>query len=260
MKQTYSVRSLIIVSVICLLCSCKSMRQMQEDIYNSRDKDHKSFVLKNDGEIVETNETRLRTPLFGKAAIELDNDVRIPLKEVRAYQNSSAFMMTTPYGFAPRIKKGLINVYLAQTQYSTYDAPTGPNGTGGGWHNHVRYIYYLQKGDEGGLREMTPSLVQDYVRDYAPSMEYIDIYLNTKKKVKMWSIINTAAVFGGAVLAASGSGNNGKASSVSYAGGALFLGGLVNGFVNKVRKVKNARNLEHAIDEYNLQITRKKRR
>jgi hypothetical protein len=251
-------RPFILVCILSTLFSCKSVQQMQEDRQNAREKDRKSFVQKTDGEIIEANEARLRQPLFGKSTIELDQDQRIPLRDIRAYQNNEAYYLRTPLGFSPRIKKGLINVYLATEMYTTYEAPSG-YGRPGGTRTHTRYVYYLQKGNDAEVEQMQPKVVERYVQDYAPAMEYVNMYFQTQKKVKTWSIINTAAVFGGLVVASQGIGGN-NLNAAGYAGAGLFIGGLVNGFVNKIRRVKNVRNLELAVDEYNFQTRVKKRK
>jgi hypothetical protein len=51
---------------------------------------------------------------------------------------------------------------------------------------------------------------------------------------------------------------NDRVNAAGYGGASLFFGGIVNGFVNKIRKAKNYKNLQLAIDEYNLQVKRKK--
>jgi hypothetical protein len=254
-KNTVSSLTLVVLSLY--MCSCASMRKMQEDIGNSREKDQKAFVEKKDGQIIEANEARLRSPLFGKSSIELDGEQKIPLKEVAAYQNNYAYYHTTPNGFAPRIKKGPINMYLASYSYSTYE--TGTNGAMRS-SNHVRYVYYLQKGRSGNIEDFTPERVETYVNDYAPSMEFVEDYKQTQRKVKTWSIINTSAVFGGLILAGTvGSNRTAVGDAAGFTGLGLFLGGIVNGFVNKVRRGKNVVNLELAVDSYNAQGTKKKR-
>jgi hypothetical protein len=257
-RKLVDVRSFIMICILSTLFSCKSVQQLQEDRQNAREKDRKAFVQKTDGEIVEANEARLRQPLFGKSTIELDQDQRIPLRDIRAYQNNEAYYLRTPLGFSPRIKKGLINVYLATEMYTSYE-PSSGYGRPGGTRTHTRYVYYLQKGNDAEVERMEPKVVERYVQDYAPAMEYINMYFQTQKKVKTWSIINTAAVFGGLVLATQGvTGKN--VNAAGYGGVGLFVGGLVNGFVNKIRRVKNVRNLELAVDEYNYQTRVKKRK
>jgi hypothetical protein len=90
-------------------------------------------------------------------------------------------------------------------------------------------------------------------------MEYINVYEQTQKKARMWSWINTTAVIGGIFLATQGVDNNNQVTPVGYASVGMFLGGFINGFVNKVRKGRNGKNLELAIDAYNYQTVKKKR-
>lgn len=252
------VSSLIwVTAIIPFLISCAGMRKMQEDVSNSREKEPKVFVEKTDGQLIEANEARLRSPLFGKSSIELDGNVKIPLTEVAAYQNNYAYYHTTPNGFAPRIKKGLVNMYVATYSYMSYET-----GSHGSMHtrNNVRYVYYLQKGRFGRIEDFTPDRVEAYVSDYAPAMDFVNDYKQTQHKVKTWSIINTTAVFGGLIMAGTlGAGHSSVSKAAGYGGLGLFLGGLVNGFVNKVRRGKNSAKLELALDSYNSQVLRKKK-
>ena len=112
----------------------------------------------------------------------------------------------------------------------------------------------------GKIEDFTPDRVETNVSDYAPAMDFVNDYKQTQRKVKTWSIINTTAVFGGLVLAGTLGANNSSASqSAGYGGLGLFLGGLVNGFVNKVRRGKNISNLELALDSYNSQSFKKRK-
>jgi hypothetical protein len=238
--------------------SCIGVRKFQEDIANSREPDKQSFVEKKDGTIVEANEAVLRTPLFGKATIELDKETKIPLKEIEAYQNKTGYYKSIRNQFAPRFKKGLINMYVTHESQQMYSPTTSANGAmaGSGWRTVNRTVYWIQK-KGGNLEEFKPQLVGEYVKDYQPASEFVLVYEANQKKVRMWSWINTVAVIGGALVA--GSGVQGKeVSSHSYVGVGFFLGGLANGFVNKLRRANNIRNLEAAIDTYNYQVVKKK--
>lgn len=250
---------MFLVLISSTLFSCAGMRKFQEDTSMARDKDKKAFVETVDGTITEANEAVVRTPFLGKSTIELDKNTKIPVKEVVAYQNSNAYYRKVQGQFAPRIKKGLINMYMTTESYTEYQAPT--MGNPGGVKTRHRTVYYLQKGgDQASMNRFTPQLTKEYVQDYAPAMEYIHVYDNNARKARIWSIVNTTAVLGGALLlATSGLSQDGeKVTTAGYAGTGLFFGGLVSGVVNKIRKAKNGRNLELAIDEYNFQ-TRKRR-
>jgi hypothetical protein len=257
MKQT-KIRalfsSLSLLSVSILLTSCFSSSRFSENLYASRDKDHKSFVQTNDGTITEADEVKLRSPLIGKSTIQLDGETKIPVKEVMAYQNNTAYYRNINGQFAPRIQKGLINMYQTTQMYTEFS--TSPSGRSTA-RTRVRYYYWLQKGDNAETVSFTPDATEQYVKDYAPAMEFMDRYRQTQKKVKTWSLINTGAVIGGLFLATQGVKND-QVNAAGYAGTSMFLGGIVNGFVNKIRKAKNYKNLQLAIDEYNYQVKRKK--
>jgi hypothetical protein len=235
------------------------VNRFQADTQAARDKDRKSFVQTKDGTVTVASEAVLRSPLFGKSTIELDKQVKIPTRDIVAYQNSSAYYRRIDNQFAPRIKKGLINMYMTTQHYQEYSAPSmGSNG--GSWRTKIRYVYYLQKGDSASSVRFRPRAVKEYVQDYEPAMEYMNVYAATERKVKIWALINTGAVIGGALLLMSQGIKNEKVTTAGYASSGMVVGGFVNGFVNRIRRAKNAKNLELAIDEYNFQATRKKRR
>jgi hypothetical protein len=252
--------SLLLLIASLFLFSCGTSR-FSQSVLDSREKDKKAFVETTDGKITEANEAKIKSPLFGKSTIELDGEVKIPTKEVVAYQNSTGYYRRVNGQFAPRFKKGLINMYSVTENYTEWEQSSAPGG-GSRMRNRVRIIYYMQKGDQSPVQRFSPNLTRDFVKDYAPAMEFMNVYDETQKKVKMWSWINTGAVIGGAILAATSYNSNTDQVNkpLGYTGLALLGGGLVNGVVNKIRKGKNSKNLELAIDTYNSQVARKKKK
>ena len=259
MKKTNTcalLSSLSLLSVCILLTSCIGTSRFSENLYAARDKDHKSFVQTKDGTITEADEVKLRSPFIGKSTIQLDGETKIPVKDVLAYQNNTAYYRNIGGQFGPRINKGLINMYQTTEMYTEFTtSPSGRSTT----RTRLRYVYWLQKGDNAETVTFSPDVTEMYLKDYAPAMEYMDVFRQTEKKAKTWSIINTASVFGGLALAGTlGSKNTSASNAIGIGGAGLFFGGLINGFVNKVRKGKNYKNLQLAIDEYNYQVKRKK--
>lgn len=182
--------------------------------------------------------------------MEIDKDTRINAKDILAYQNSNAYYRRVEGQFAPRIKKGLINMYVTTETYQEFQSSSAPGG-GARWRTRTRNIYHLQKG-EGFVVRFEPKILEEYVKDYPPAMEYIEEYKKQMKKIRTWSWINTGAVVGGiAMAAAAGIDQNDNLTPAGYAGVGLFVGGIVSGFVNKFRRIKPHRNLELALDEYN---------
>ncbi|RYZ51855.1 MAG: hypothetical protein EOO14_17470 [Chitinophagaceae bacterium] len=181
-----------------LATSCVSVNRFSDNTYAARDKDRKAFVQTRDGVITEADEVKLRSPLIGRSTVQLDGDVKIPVKEVLAYQNGTAYYRHIRGQFAPRINKGLINMYKTVETYT--DFSTSPSGRSGIRTRH-QVIYWLQKGDQAETVMLTPDVTEQYVNDYAPAMEYMDLFRHNQKKVSTWSLINTASVIGGLVLA-----------------------------------------------------------
>jgi hypothetical protein len=258
----YGNRSSLFLLLICsTLVSCVGVRKFQEDTYMAREKDKKAFVETADGAITEGNNAVLRSPFLGKSTIEVDGSTKIPTREVVAYQDRQAYYRKIDGQFAPRIKSGLINMYLTRETYTSYEGPSMGNSTGS-FKTRQRTVYYLQKGGTGaGTSKFTPNLTREFVQDYAPAMEYMNVYDQNRKKAKVWTIVNTAALAGGALLMLSSGSTNQEGSKVSaagYTGVGLFLGGMVSSFINRIGKAKNSKNLELAIDEYNAQVKRKR--
>lgn len=262
MKQIFTQRalnSLLLLSSF-FLFSCASVTRFSHDTYAARDAERKSFVQKTDGTVIEADEARLRMPLFGKSTITLDGDLKIPTKEITAYQNSTAYYRKIESQFAPRIKKGPINMYSTTRTSTEFEPAMGPGGMS---HTRTRtvIIYHLQKGDSAATERYSPKVTRRYVQDYAPAMEFINAYDANKKKYRIWSYVNTAATLGGLVLMSSkGLDKNDNVTTAAYVSAGLFFGGLVNGFVNKIHKARNYKNIEIAIDTYNGQVIKKKRK
>ncbi len=251
--------SFYLLIVCSSLISCVSTRGFHGETATARDRDRKAFVQTKDGTVTEANETVVRTPLFKQPFIELDKSVKIPTKDVVAYQNSQAYYRRIDLQFAPRIKKGLINMYKTVDIYQDYSGPSAGSGRGGGRSTKTRIVYHLQKGDDAAVERFSPAVAQTYVQDYAPSKELMETYAAKQKGIKVWSVVNTAAVVGGFLMMGQGTQRD-AFTPVAYAGVGLFVGGLVNGVVNKVRKRKNFSNIELAIDEYNRQLLKNRKR
>lgn len=256
-RMNYSSSLLLLLCII--FTSCGAMRQVREDLYSSRDKERKNFVQTKDGQVYEVNEVVFRNPLFGKSTVEISPGNRIDTREIVAYQNNSAYYRRWGGQFLPRIKKGLVNMYVGREYYQDYNAPmAGSNQSG--WRTRSRTVYYLQKGDESPLALYSPAAVKEYVKDYPPAMEHITDYEQVRKKARKWSWINTSAVVGGFVLASTAGIKEEKATAAGAVGLGLVVGGFGSGIANKIRKVKSGRHLELALDEYNRQGLKTKKK
>src|SRR6476469_9451260 len=134
----------LLVITAMYLCSCKAVQTFHGGTYEARDADKKSFIVKTDGTVIEGNEARLRAPLFKKSTVTLDNDVKVPVKEIEAYQNDNAYYHKVAGQFAPHIKKGLINMYRTSSTYTEFEPAMGPGGMS---HTHTRTVitYLVQK-------------------------------------------------------------------------------------------------------------------
>jgi len=247
--------SLILLAFSVFLFSCKASREFAENQYAARDKNYKNFIQTKEGTIYEVDAVVFRNPLFGKSTVEIGNGQKINTKEILAYQDNTAYYHRVEGQLAPRIKGGLINMYMTSQTYSTYE--TNSSNVGGGrWTTRTSYVYYLQKGDDGAIVRYTPDVLEEYVKDYPPAYEYMLAYRKQKKKTKMWSLINTTATVGGLTMLAANSSSQ-KMSVSDYAGVGLFVGGLASGVVNKIHKSKNYKKLDLALETYNSQRPKK---
>jgi hypothetical protein len=250
---------------VVLLSSCGGPRKLQSDIRNSRDKDRGTFVQTEDGTVLEGESLKVKYPFFKKAYVEINKSEKVKLRDVVVLQNEEGYYRKINGQLAPRIKKGGINTYLTTKTVTEYEAPSTSNGNMGRHRSRVVEIYYLQKTDSGVVKQMTPAVVNEFVSDYEPAKEFMDEYYRTQRKVRTWSWINTGAVVGGAVLMVTSGGDGGDdgqnddLDAQAYVGFGLFMGGLINGVVNKFRKGRNYKNLELAIDEYNRGYNKKRR-
>ena len=246
--------------LIMLLTSCMGSRRLQEDIHNSRDNRRSNFIQTKDGSVVEGEALKVKYPFLRKAYVQINEQDKVNLRDIEVMQNDVGYYRKINGLLAPRIKKGGINTYLTYETRTTYSG-TGGVGNRGGFRTTTVPVYFVQKSDSGTVLRMTPIVVEEMVADYQPALDFMDQYNLTRKQARTWSWLNTAAVFGGIALIASGAGDDANASVKPqvYVGGGLLIGGLINGMVNKVRKASNYRNVELAIDEYNAQGTRRRR-
>jgi hypothetical protein len=209
--------SSLLIALSVVLFSCSSVQRFQQDTYNARNPDRKNFLEKKDGTVIEADEAVLRTPLFGKSTIELDRNTKVPVKEIVAYQNNSAYYRRIDGQFGPRIKRGLINMYQTTETYQSYNA--GPTaGTMGRWRTQTRIMYHLQKGDSAVVERFTPAVTRNFVQDYAPAMEFINVYDANRRSARIWSVVNTTAVLGGILLVMSNGIKDEKLTGAGYAG------------------------------------------
>ena len=250
---------------IVLFTSCGAPRKLQQDIRNSRDKERGTFVQTEDGTVLEGESLKVKYPFFKKAYVEINQSEKVKLRDVVVLQNDEGYYRKINGQLSPRIKKGGINTYLTFKTVTEYEAPSTSNGNMARHRTRVVEVYYLQKTDSGIVKQMTPAVVNEFVSDYEPAKEFMDEYYRTQRKARTWSWINTGAVVGGlALMVTSGTsgGEDGQdnVDAQAYVGLGLFMGGLINGVVNKFRKGRNYKNLELAIDEYNRGYNSKKKK
>jgi hypothetical protein len=263
LKQSASSLLLSLLSSLTLmliLTSCAGVSKLHEDIHNSRDDKKGNFIQTKDGTVVQGDDLKIRYPFLKKAYVQINQQDKVNLRDVEVMQNDAGYYRMINGALAPRIKKGGINTFLTYETRTTYSA--SPNGMGR-TRTYTVPVYFLQKTDSGIVRRMSAPVVEEMVADYQPAMDFMDQYNETRRKARTWSWINTAAVIGGAVLMSSGVANyDGKATMKpqGYVGAGLFVGGIVSGVVNKVRKGNNYKNIELAIDEYNARSNRRRGR
>jgi len=248
------------LTLILLFASCTTVHHVREDVRKSRDEQKGNFIQTQDGTVIQGEELKVRYPFLKKAYVQINQQEKVNLREVEVMQNDEGYYRKINGQLAPRIQKGWINTFRTYETRTTYT--TSPNGMGR-TRTYTVAVYYLQKTDSGIVRRKSPDVVEEMVADYQPALDFMDQYNETRRKARTWNWINTAAVFGGVFLMSTGINSyegNTTMKPQGYAGAGLFVGGLVNGVVNKIRKANNYKNIDLAIDEYNAQVNRKKRR
>lgn len=255
-RKFSSLKYLAVVFLLVFLYSCSINRRFSENVIASKDKERGNFIETVEGEIIEGEDLNIRYPFFKKPFVEINSEV-VKLKDVLVIQNNYGYYRKINGQLAPRVKKGLLNMYMTTETYQEFQTSSVPGSTGR-WRTRTRYVYWIQKGDKNGVELFSAAVLRKYVSDYRPALDYMDEYDRKMKTVRTWSWINTAAVVGGLVLAgSSGIDENDDVTVAGYAGLGLFVGGLANGVVNKIKRVKTHKNLELAFDEYNRQVRKK---
>src|SRR5205085_5476991 len=139
--------SLCVTVAIVLFSSCTGVRKLQEDIYNSRDKERGNFIQTKDGNIMEGENLNVRYPFFKKAYVQINQQDKVRLRDIEVMQNDNGYYRNIEGYLAPRIKKGGINTFLTYRTSTTYSAPTAGNMSG--WSTTTVPVYYVQKTDSG---------------------------------------------------------------------------------------------------------------
>lgn len=238
------------------LFSCVSLPKYGNNIRGSRDTARNFFIVMKDSTVHEVGKLVFHRPLFRRWTVDISDTERVYFRDVAAYQNKRGYFHRVGAGeFAPRIKKGPVNLYRSIEMVQELVTGTGWAGM---LNMRLRFRYYLQKGDYGAVKPFKAKLLKEYVQDYPPALNHIKAYERKKRNIRHWSLANTGAVLGGMTVSVMGLATvESRAANVKgYIGFGLLTGGVVSGLVNKVRKLRVHKPLEHALDTYNSQVGR----
>jgi hypothetical protein len=253
---------LLLITLSFLMSSCsvfrKAREKYEEESALGLDKNYKSFVLKKDSSIVEYDALKVKRPLFGKEKFILDGNTEILAKEVIAYQNGSTYYTYTSLcGWSTR----RINLAPISKYQGTYTTTTTERNTTTGFSRtstNVHYQNYIQK-NNGSLLNYTAKNLSPMVENCAASVDLLNEYNETNKKLKRIGRINTFVGLASMVMMLSGDQSSSKVGVVPAIGLGGFLGSVTYGFINRRKKSKTFSYVEEAYDEYNAYMKKKKK-
>jgi hypothetical protein len=245
------------LALIVFFSSCNRHYSRFAGSFNRQKEAGQNFVVTRDGNKINSDEVKERSPLFSKSILKLDDGTKIPVKEVVAYQNGEGYFarLNNTGGLLKRVHKGSLDIY--QKISVTYNAPTySTNSIGmGRWSgggSTTKVAYYLKKGVNGEAVLMHGSngrKIFDLVSDHTPSAELMERFNKKRKQLTTISYINWAGAAGGLVMIFAA---RGPGSGTATAGGGLLFGSMISGLVNMIRKGNNYNRMFEAIAEYNI--------
>lgn len=177
-KNLYSIATLL--SLIFILNSCAGSKEYQAqrktDVENAKETATGCFVEFNDGSIKNYSTLILVKGILKTPHLLADGKTRIEAKDIKAYQNKDHYAISQTVfnpkrrslvaveslpGFAVRIAKGELNVYVRKT-YNTQKAVDE---------------FFLQSGTNGEIVEYSYALMNDFIKNSPEAREFF----NSKK-------------------------------------------------------------------------------
>lgn len=174
-KNLYLIASLL--SIIFLLNSCASSQvyqsQRKADVENAKVTTTGCFVEFNDGSLKNYSTLVLVKGVLKTPHLLADGKTRIDAKDIKAYQNKEHYAISQTVfnpkrrslvaveslpGFAVRIAKGDLNVYVRKT-YNTQKAVDE---------------FFLQAGTDGEIVEYSYTLMNDFIKNSPEAKEFFN--------------------------------------------------------------------------------------
>lgn len=147
MKRFFSFMPLLIL--VMLIAGCGSTRKYtfyfaeERPDRNNRD----NYVLMESGDRIDGDRIRWKSGWLVKDKVIIDGE-KIPLRDVRAYQENGIYYIRHGVFFLPRVVVGKVSVYRHTVSEQYYNS--GRNR----WETRFKAVYYYQVGDGDELKQM----------------------------------------------------------------------------------------------------------
>jgi len=200
------------------------------------------------------NDFTLKTPLFSKAHILLDDETKISFKEVECYQYESEFYQRIPNKFvdaefAQRVLSGKVDLYSITStftggggSFSTTPGLAGGMAFTAGTSSHTKTDYFVKDG--GPLQKANYRNLVKALADNNKSMKSLAEY-------KTLSFIEWGMILGGAGLILGGIGQIDQEDGISPDGRILLVSGGMLAACSQIPGLIKSDKIEDAIEEYN---------
>lgn len=211
------------------------------------------FIGLNNGQRVYARKLQLKSPVFKKSFVLVNDSAQYDMAAVEYFQNEDGFYSRITNGrrsdFAKRVSVGRISkFYTSKTSYDGYSPGMyGPYGYGGYSMPTTRRVYYFSK--EGGpLEDLNYQNLRRSLTENAGSMELLEKYQRGKR-------IETALTVAGVGVFVYGMVNSlkGPAVGVRRADPTLYLG-LGLAAIPWVLQLFKKDHLKEAIELYNYDL------
>ena len=240
------------IILLCLLTATAWGQQVPNDLQEPG-----MFIGLNNGQRVYARKLQMKSPIFKKSFVLVNDSAQFDLASVQYFQNEDGFYTRITNGkrsdFAKRVSVGKISkFYTSKTTYDGYyPGAYGPYGYGGYGYGYgmpsTRRVFYFSK--EGGpLQDLNYQNLRRSLTENAGSMELLERYQRGKR-------IETGLTVAGVGVFAYGMVNSLKtpATGVRRADPTLYLG-LGLAAIPWVMNLFKKDHLNEAIELYNYDL------
>ena len=175
--------SIVAVAIFMLIATASKVNKIHMGAFNANNKVEGSaekdefYLVKNDGTKIHGSKRRVRTGIFVKDHISMD-DEKYPIPEIKGYMDKGVYYGRVGNRYIQRIVHGTINVYI---QYDEVSNDTYINGRMS-HSSYTRTTHFAQRGDDGAMHLLANETdIKKVVADCPASVEMIDM---SSKKIR----------------------------------------------------------------------------